>query len=47
MTQIFLADIVFVDARHRHGLGVDAEMMWAKFHAKPVIILAPEETHYS
>ena len=21
-------------------------MMWAKFHAKPVIILAPEETHY-
>ena len=46
MTQVFLSDIVFVDARHRRGLGVGAEMMWAKFHAKPVIILAPEETHY-
>ena len=46
MTQVFLADIVFIDARHRRGLGVGAEMMWAKFQAKPVIILAPEETHY-
>lgn len=46
MSQVFLADIVFVDARHRRGLGVGAEMMWAKFHAKPVIILAPEDTHY-
>ncbi|MCB1107142.1 MAG: hypothetical protein KDK76_03500 [Chlamydiia bacterium] len=46
MSQVFLADIVFVDARHRRGLGVGAEMMWAKFHSKPVITLAPEETHY-
>ena len=46
MSQVFMADIVFVDARHRRGLGVGAEMMWAKFHAKPVIILAPNETHY-
>ena len=46
MSQVFLADIVFVDARHRRGLGVGAEMMWAKFHAKPVIVLAPNETHY-
>lgn len=46
MSQVFMADIVFVDARHRRGLGVGAEMMWAKFHAKPVIVLAPNETHY-
>lgn len=46
MSQVFMADIVFVDARHRRGLGVGAEMMWAKFHAKPVIILAPNGTHY-
>lgn len=46
MIQVFLADLIFVDARHRRGLGVGAEMMWAKVHAKPVIILAPNETHY-
>lgn len=46
MSQVFMADIVFVDARHRRGLGVGAEMMWAKFHAKPVLVLAPNDTHY-
>jgi len=46
MSQVFLADVVFVDARHRRGLGVGAEMMWAKFHAKPLVVLAPEDTHY-
>ena len=42
MTQVYLADIVLVDARHRRGLGVGAEMMWAKLHHKPVLIWAPE-----
>ena len=46
MTQIYLSDLVFVDARHRRGLGVGAEMMWAKVLGKPVVILAPKESHY-
>ena len=25
MTQVFIADLVFIDARHRRGLGVGAE----------------------
>ena len=46
MTQVFSADAVFVDARDRRGLGVGAEMMWAKVHKIPVITWAPLETHY-
>ncbi len=46
MTQVFIADAVFVDARDRRGLGVGAEMMWAKMHGIPVITLAPKGTTY-
>jgi hypothetical protein len=47
MTQVFCSDIVFVDARDRRGLGVGAEMMWAKFHKIPIITLAPKDSHYN
>lgn len=46
MTQIYCSDVVFVDARDRRGLGVGAEMMWAKFHKIPIITLAPTNSHY-
>lgn len=46
MTQVFLSDIVLVDARQRRGLGVGAEMMWAKMHDHTVITLAPFGSHY-
>ncbi len=46
MVQVFCSDAVFVDARDRRGLGVGAEMMWAKVHKIPVISWAPKETHY-
>lgn len=46
MTQVFCSDIVFVDARDRRGLGVGAEMLWAKLHKIPVIALAPKNSHY-
>lgn len=46
MLQIFLSDLVFVDARDRRGLGVGAEMMWAKSQAIPVLSLMPKNTHY-
>lgn len=47
MLQVFSSDLVFVDARHRRGLGVGAEMMWAKVNRIPVVTLAPKDTHYS
>ena len=46
MVQVFSADVVFVDARERRGLGVGAEMMWAKINRIPVVTLAPVESHY-
>src|SRR5262249_6606562 len=46
MLQVFCSDIVFVDARERRGLGVGAEMMWAKVHRLPIITLAPKNSHY-
>lgn len=46
MLQVLSADFVFVDARDRRGLGVGAEMMWAKVNKIPLISLAPLNTHY-
>lgn len=46
MTQVKCSDVVFVDARHRRGLGVGAEMMWAKMNGIPVVTLCPSESHY-
>lgn len=46
MVQVFCADVVFVDARDRRGLGVGAEMMWAKLNKIAVVTWAPRNTHY-
>lgn len=46
MMQVFSSNFVFVDARDRRGLGVGAEMMWAKVNKIPVITWAPKNTHY-
>ena len=46
LTQVFVSDCVLVDARSKRGLGVGAEMMWAKLHSIPVISFCPHETHY-
>lgn len=46
MTQVYFADVILVDARERRGLGVGAEMMWAKMNRIPVLALAPKNTHY-
>lgn len=47
MTQVFCSHVVFVDARDRRGLGVGAEMMWAKIHKIPVVTWAPKDSHYN
>ncbi|MFI5343044.1 MAG: hypothetical protein ACHQUC_02360 [Chlamydiales bacterium] len=46
MLQVFCSHIVFVDARDRRGLGVGAEMMWAKLNKIPVVTWAPRNSHY-
>lgn len=46
MTQVYWANVVFVDVRERRGLGVGAEMMWAKMNGIPVLTLAPQNSHY-
>lgn len=46
ITQVFCSHALFVDARERRGLGVGAEIMWAKMQGIAVIILAPENSHY-
>ena len=47
MLQVFCSDLVFADVRDRRGLGVGAEMMWAKVNHIPVIAWAPKESHYN
>lgn len=44
--QVVSSTFVFVDARDRRGLGVGAEMMWAKVNRIPVITWAPKNSHY-
>lgn len=46
ITQVYCSHVVFVDARERRGLGVGAEMLWAKMNKIPVVTLCPPETHY-
>ena len=46
MTQVFSSHFVFVDARARRGLGVGAEMFWAKVNKIPVVTWAPMDSHY-
>lgn len=47
MHYVFSSDIIFVDARGPRGLGVGAEMMWAKINGIPVISWAPKDSHYN
>lgn len=47
MVQVFSSHFVFVDARDRRGLGVGAEMMWAKVNRIPVVTWAPKNSHYN
>lgn len=44
--QVSSSQIVLVDARSKRGLGVGAEMMFAKVYRIPVAVWLPEESHY-
>ena len=45
--QVFSSNLVLVDARERRGLGVGAEMMFAKMHRIPVVSWLPNDSHYN
>ena len=45
--QVFSSNLVLVDARERRGLGVGAEMMFAKMHRIPVVSWLPQNSHYN
>lgn len=46
MFQVFSSDVVLVDARSKRGLGVGAEMMFAKMQRIPLISWLPRESYY-
>lgn len=46
MLQVFASDLVLVDARDKRGIGVGAEMAFAKMRKIPVISLTPPESYY-
>jgi hypothetical protein len=44
--QVSSSQLVLVDGRAQKGLGVGAEMMFAKCHRIPVIVWLPRDSHY-
>ena len=46
LLQVFSSQLVLVDARGKRGLGVGAEMMFAKMNHIPVISWLPADSHY-
>ncbi len=44
--QVYSSHFVLVDAREKRGLGVGAEMMFAKMNRIPVVAWLPHESHY-
>jgi hypothetical protein len=46
LLQVYCADAVLVDARDRRGIGIGAEMTFAKLHSVPVVALARPNSYY-
>ena len=40
------ADIIMIDCRQKRGIGIGAEMVIAKMMGKPVVAVAPRNSHY-
>ena len=45
--QVYISDIVLVDARDKKGIGVGSEMTFAKENSIPVISIAPINSQYN
>jgi hypothetical protein len=46
LSQIRSSDLLLIDARYKLGLGVGAEMMFAKSNGIPVFSIVPPRSHY-
>lgn len=46
LLQVYLSDVVLVDARQRRGIGVGVEIAWAQMLGKLVVSWVPEDSHY-
>jgi hypothetical protein len=46
MFQIKVSDFVVVDARERRGIGVGIEILTSRIIGIPLIVVAPQNTHY-
>jgi hypothetical protein len=46
LLQVFTSHAILVDAREKRGVGVGAEMLFAKSNHIPVIAVAPRDSHY-
>ena len=46
LLQVYISDLVLVDARDRKGIGIGAEMMFAKEYGIPVISVSPQNSQY-
>ena len=44
--QVFTSDVVIADARARRGIGVGAELLFAKSQRIPVVTIVPPNSHY-
>ena len=46
MLQVIISDVVLVDARHKRGIGVGAELDRAETQDIPLVMIAPQDTFY-
>jgi len=44
--QVQIADFVVVDARERRGIGIGIEMLASRMLGTPLVVVAPENSHY-
>jgi hypothetical protein len=46
LLQVYISDLILVDARDRKGIGIGAEMLFAKNYGIPVISVSPPNSQY-
>ena len=47
LLQVYVSDLILVDARDKKGIGIGSEMTFAKVNGIPVISISPENSQYN
>lgn len=47
LLQVYISDLIIVDARDKKGIGIGSEMTFAKVNAIPVISVSPQDSQYN